>query len=161
LNTALEEATKTYPNLRVITFAYFNTLPTPKTLKPHKNLWINIVSSSISQNQAGDQFNGIQGVPANRYYERAITDWCQEASGVTVYHWDGVDQGNSEYSEWPHLFPHWAVSNLKRNRGSRKMSPGNCYRRRHRWDVPMGEVLQTSPWERSPSDGKSSYTGRA
>jgi len=42
-----------------------------------------------------------------------------------------------------------------------KMSLGNWCRRKHRWDVPMGEVLQTSPWERSPNDGKSSYTGRA
>ncbi len=106
LNTALEEATKTCPNLSAITFAYFSTLPAPKTLKPHKNLWINIVSSSISLNQAGDQLNAIQGIPANRYYERSIIDWCKIASGVTIYHWDGVDQGNSEYSEWPNLFPH-------------------------------------------------------
>ena len=106
LNNALEEATKIYPNLSVLTYAYFNTLTAPKTLKPHKNLWINIVSSSLSQNQAGDQFNEIQGIPANRYYAQAITDWCKIASGVTIYHWDGVDQGNSEYSEWPNLFAH-------------------------------------------------------
>jgi hypothetical protein len=41
-----------------------------------------------------------------------------------------------------------------------RMGIGNWHMRNHRWDVPMGEVLQTSPWERSPSDGKSSYTGR-
>ena len=106
LNTALEEATKAYPNLHVITFAYFNTLMPPKTIRPHKNLWINVVSSSLSPNQGGDQLNEIQGVPANRYYEKAIIEWCKAASGVTIYHWDGVDQGNSEYSEWPNLFPH-------------------------------------------------------
>jgi hypothetical protein len=44
---------------------------------------------------------------------------------------------------------------------AREMSFGNWCRKNHRWDVPMGEVLQTSPWERSPNDGKSSYTGRA
>jgi hypothetical protein len=43
----------------------------------------------------------------------------------------------------------------------RKMSLENCCRKKHRWDVPMGEVWQTSPWERSPSDGTSSYLGRA
>jgi sulfatase modifying factor 1 len=106
LNAALEEANKTYPNLHVLTYAYFNTLLPPKTLKPHKNLWACVVSSSLSQNQAGDQLNEIQGVPANRYYEQAITEWCKKASGVTIYHWDGVDGGNSEYSEWPNLFPH-------------------------------------------------------
>jgi sulfatase modifying factor 1 len=106
LNAALEEATKTYPNLHVITFAYFNTLLPPKTLTLHKNFWVNVVSSSLSQNQAGDQLNAIQGVPANRYYERAIVEWCKKAAGVTMYHWDGVDAGNSEYSEWPNLFPH-------------------------------------------------------
>jgi formylglycine-generating enzyme required for sulfatase activity len=106
LNGALEEATKTYPNLHVITYAYFNTLLPPKTLTLHKNFWVNVVSSSLSQNQAGDQLNEIQGVPANRYYERAIVEWCKKAAGVTIYHWDGVDAGNSEYSEWPNLFPH-------------------------------------------------------
>jgi hypothetical protein len=44
---------------------------------------------------------------------------------------------------------------------ARKLSLENWYRKKHRWDVPMGEVLQTSPWERSPSDGESSYTRRA
>lgn len=44
---------------------------------------------------------------------------------------------------------------------ARNMSLENWCRKRHRWDVPMGEVLQTSPWEWSPSDGTSSYTGRA
>ena len=106
INTALEEATKTYPNLHVITYSYFNTLIPPKTLKLHKNFWVNVVSSSLSQNQAGDQLNEIQGVPANRYYEQAITEWCKKSGGVTIYHWDGVDAGNSEYSEWPNLFPH-------------------------------------------------------
>jgi formylglycine-generating enzyme required for sulfatase activity len=106
LNAALEEANKIYPNLHVITYSYFNTLTAPKTLKLNKNLWINIVSSSLSQNQAGDQLNEIQGTPANKYYEKSITEWCKIASGVTIYHWDGVDQGNSEYSEWPNLFAH-------------------------------------------------------
>ncbi|MGA2035598.1 MAG: hypothetical protein ABSG68_25395, partial [Thermoguttaceae bacterium] len=30
---------------------------------------------------------------------------------------------------------------------ARKMSLENWYRKKHRWDVPMGEVLPTSPWE--------------
>lgn len=42
-----------------------------------------------------------------------------------------------------------------------EMSLENWYGRKHRWDVPMGEVLQTSLWERSPSDAQSSYGGRA
>jgi formylglycine-generating enzyme required for sulfatase activity len=131
LNAALEEATKVYPNMHVITYSYFNTLPAPKTLKPNKNLWINVVSSSISQNQAGDQLNEIQGVPANRYYERAITDWCKIASGVTIYHWDGVDQGNSECSEWPNLFAHakdikfWHAAGVKGGQVAGKASLGD------------------------------------
>ena len=131
LNAALEEATKIYPNMHVITYSYFNTLPAPKTLKLHKNLWINVVSSSLSQNQAGDQLNEIQGVPANRYYERAITDWCKISSGVTIYHWDGVDQGNSEYSEWPNLFAHakdiqfWHAAGVKGGQVAGKASLGD------------------------------------
>ena len=130
LNNALAETAGTYPNLSVITYAYFNTLPAPQTLKPHKNLWINVVSSSLSQNQAGDQLNEIQGVMANRYYEHAITDWCKIASGVTIYHWDGVDQGNSEYSEWPNLFAHardiqfWHAAGVKGAQVAGKSSLG-------------------------------------
>ena len=52
------------------------------------------------------------------------------------------------------------VSNLKCNRGL-KMSLGNWHGKKHRWDVPIGKTLRTFPWERSPSDGTSSYTGRA
>ena len=39
LNRALELLGKTNPELQVITFAYFESLDAPKTLKPHKNLW--------------------------------------------------------------------------------------------------------------------------
>ncbi len=107
LNRTLEITSKKYPNKGLITFAYFDTLPPPKNMKPHQNLWINVVSSSLSQNQAGDQLNLIENNPANRDYENALIDWCKVAPGrVTVYHWDGLDQGNGEYGEWPTLFPH-------------------------------------------------------
>ncbi len=107
LNRVLEIASGSHPDKGLITFAYFDTLPPPKTMRPHEKLWINVVSSSLSQNQAGDQLNLIENNPANRDYEKALIDWCKVAPGrVTVYHWDGLDPGNGEYSEWPTLFPH-------------------------------------------------------
>jgi hypothetical protein len=41
------------------------------------------------------------------------------------------------------------------------MSLENRGWRKHRWDVPMGEMLQIFPWERSPSNAPPFYVGRA
>ena len=99
LNRALDELNKTHPDLKLITFAYFQTLDAPKTLKPHKNLWINVVSSSRSQNPAGDQMGPIPNNPANRDYARALREWPKIAPGrVTVWNWD------SYRAEWPSVF---------------------------------------------------------
>lgn len=107
LNRVLEITGEQYPDKGLITFAYFDTLLPPETIKPHDNLWVNVVSSALSQNQAGDQLNTIENNPANRDYERAIIEWSKVAPGrVTIYHWDGLDPGNGEYGEWPTLFPH-------------------------------------------------------
>ena len=53
LNRSLDILNKTYPEAKLITFAYFETLDAPRTIRPHSNLWINVVSSSRSQNMAG------------------------------------------------------------------------------------------------------------
>ncbi len=99
LNRTLDLLVKTYPQLQVITFAYFETLDAPKTLKPHDHLWINVVSSARSQNHAGDQMGPIIGNPANRDYEKAIRDWPKIAPNrVTVWHWD------TYRAEWPSMF---------------------------------------------------------
>ncbi|MGD0089537.1 MAG: DUF4838 domain-containing protein [Planctomycetota bacterium] len=99
LNRALDILAKTHPDQQVITFAYFETLDAPKTLKPHKNLWINVVSSAKSQNMAGDQVGPIVGNPANRDYAKALRDWPKIAPGrVTTWHWVPYD------AEWPAIF---------------------------------------------------------
>ncbi len=41
------------------------------------------------------------------------------------------------------------------------MSLGNWHGGRHRWEAPIGRSSQSFPWERSPSDGTSSYAPRA
>ena len=107
-NKALEIAVRKYPDVAIGTYAYFHTLIPPKTMKIHPNVYVVIVSSAMSMNQSGDQFNGIVGVPANRHYERAFREWPKKlAPGhVSTYHWDGVDSGNSEYSEWPNVITH-------------------------------------------------------
>jgi len=99
LNRALDILAKTYPDQQVITFAYFETLDAPKTLRPHKNLWINVVSSARSQNMAGDQVGPVVGNPANRDYARALKEWPKIAPGrVTAYHWVPY------FPEWPAIF---------------------------------------------------------
>ena len=98
-NRMLDISVKKYPKAQVITFAYFESLDAPKTLKPHANLWINVVSSARSQNAAGDQVGPIQNNPANRDYAKAIAEWPKIAPNrVTVWHWD------TYRAEWPSIF---------------------------------------------------------
>ena len=99
LNRALDILAQTNPDQQVITFAYFESLDAPKTIKPHKNLWINVVSSAKSQNMAGDQVGPIVGNPANRDYAKALRDWPKIAPGrVTTWHWTPYQP------EWPTIF---------------------------------------------------------
>ena len=105
LNRVLDITGKEYPKHQIVTFSYFDTLKVPQTLKPHDRLWINVVTSSLSLNTAGDQFNGIEEVPANRYYRDAVAGWPRVAPGrVTAWHWNNPDPGN-ELSSWPNLYP--------------------------------------------------------
>ena len=99
LNRALDILAKTHPDQQVITFAYFESLDAPRTLRPHKNLWINVVSSAKSQNMAGDQVGPIVGNPANRDYARALAEWPKIAPNrVTTWHWAPY------FPEWPSVF---------------------------------------------------------
>ncbi len=99
LSKALDIVGETHPNLHVITYAYFATLDAPKNLKPHANLWINIVSSCVSANPAGDQMGPIQNNPANRAYARAIREWPQIApERVSIWHW------HAYRPEWMYMF---------------------------------------------------------
>jgi formylglycine-generating enzyme required for sulfatase activity len=121
LNRTLEIVNKTYPEARVITFAYFETLDSPKTLRPHPHLWINVVSSARSQNSAGDQVGPIVGNPANRDYARALREWPKIAPNrVTVWHWD------TYRSEWPSVF--YVAGNLRylRDCGIYGVNPQVC-----------------------------------
>ena len=102
LNRALEITGRTYPEHRVITFAYFDTLPPPKTIRPHRNLWITVVSSSRSANPAGDQVGLIRNNPANRDYAQALAGWPKIAPGrVTVWDWAHTSH---PLIEWPNIF---------------------------------------------------------
>ena len=106
LNAAIEHAAEVHPEHQVMTFAYWNTLPVPETIRPHDNLWIQIVSSDASLNQAGDHLGEIEGNPANRLYEHAVRRWPEMHDKVTTWHW--VTGGGYE---WPNLFSH--VENIR------------------------------------------------
>ena len=121
LNRALDEIGKTDPDLQLITFAYFETLDAPKALKPHKNLWINVVSSAKSQNSAGDQVGPIQDNPANRDYARALKEWPQIAPGrVTTWHWVPYR------AEWPAIFYLSGIMQYWRDCGIYGTNPQFC-----------------------------------
>ncbi|MBO7721093.1 MAG: DUF4838 domain-containing protein [Kiritimatiellae bacterium] len=106
-NRALDIVTRKHPGATVCTYAYFQTLAAPVSMPIHSNIYVTVVSSGYSTNQAGDQFNGIEESPANRHYAKALRDWSAKMPGrVSTYHWDGVDSGNSEYSEWPNVISH-------------------------------------------------------
>lgn len=102
-NRALEIAKKEFPDIQISTFAYFGTLYPPKNMQIDRNIWICVVSGSIANGQAGDQFNGLTELPANRYNREATLAWCKKHPGrVVTYHWSNPQK--SIYSEWPTLF---------------------------------------------------------
>jgi len=105
LNSALERTEADFPNHAIITFAYFNTLAPPKLVKPHDNLWVNIVSSDYSGNMAGDQLNTIRNNPANAAYEEGLRGWpkVMDPDKLTTWHWGGNHPAHRY--EWPNLLP--------------------------------------------------------
>jgi len=107
LNGAIEKAIAAGKDPHVITFGYWNTLTLPKTMRPHKNLWIQIVSSDYSLNQAGDHLGRIRDNPANRGYERSLREWPRVSDKITTWHWA---TGSGGY-EWPNLFTH--IDNIR------------------------------------------------
>ncbi len=126
LNRALDILGKTHPKQQVITFAYFGTLATPKTIKPHKNLWINVVSSDYSGQAAGDTVGPIHDNPANRDYAKALLEWPKVAPGrVVVWHWWGLDS-YLEATEWPCIFYLADMVKFCHKAGLYGMSPQGC-----------------------------------
>ena len=103
LNGAMEHAAKEYPDHEIITFAYFNTLEVPETIRPHENIWIDVVSSAYSANAAGDQLNPIRDNPANYAYDRALRQW-PEAAENRVVTWEWGQNYNARRYEWPNLW---------------------------------------------------------
>ncbi|MFP4177043.1 MAG: DUF4838 domain-containing protein, partial [Candidatus Brocadiia bacterium] len=101
LNGVMERLEDEYPDHEIMTFAYWNTLPVPENVRPHENIWIQIVSSDASLNQAGDHLGTIRDNVANRLYEEALREWPQVHDKVTTWHW----ATGGEY-EWPNLFNH-------------------------------------------------------
>jgi sulfatase modifying factor 1 len=98
-NRALELVGKDHPRQTFITHAYFETLKVPRQLRPHANLYINLVSSDLSQNPAGDNVGRIAGNPAMRAYAEALQSWPKIAPGrVTVWDW------RLGSPEWPTIF---------------------------------------------------------
>ncbi len=121
LNRTLDIITKEYSKAQVITFAYFESLSAPKTLKPHPHLWINVVSSARSQNAAGDQIGLIVDNPANRDYAEALAAWPKIAKDrVTVWHWD------TYRAEWPSIFSVGENTRYFRDCGVYGVNPQYC-----------------------------------
>ncbi len=102
LNRILENTSKVYPDKQLITFAYFHTLIPPKDIKPHENLWIQIVSSAVNMTQAGDQMNRIRDNPRNADYALAIREWPKLAPG-RVYIWEWASLYRHPNLEWPNI----------------------------------------------------------
>ena len=100
INRALDIVQKDYPDQMFITHGYFATLPLPKTVRPHKNLYINLVTSDLSQNPAGDNVGPLVGNPAMRAYVQAVKEWPKVAPDrVTVWDWRVHNA-----TEWPTVF---------------------------------------------------------
>lgn len=108
LNRILEAMNKAYPDYQLITFAYADTMRMPTAIKPHPNLWINIVSSGAGGEgggpfSGGDMIGPVRNNPQNAAYQQAIEQWTKVAPGhVAIWHWS-TDFGDHSI-EWPNLF---------------------------------------------------------
>ncbi len=108
LNRILEAMAADYPSHQLITFAYAQTIRMPKVVKPHANLWINIVSSSAGGEgwgpfSGGDMIGTVRDNPANELYRQAAEQWPRVAPGrVAIWHWS--TDFNDHSVEWPNLF---------------------------------------------------------
>jgi len=103
LNRVMTIAEKQFPEHTVVAYAYHISHPVPKNIRPHKNLWLNLVSGSVTRPAPGDQMGRIRNNPANRTYHRGIKEWPRVAPGrVTIWHW-AVNYRELLY-EWPNIF---------------------------------------------------------
>ena len=110
LNRALEIAVKERPQLRVFTFAYFDTLFPPEKMEVHPHLFIHIVNSSIGHFMAGDNINGLEEAPGQEQYLRAMKAWAAKFKGQTdrmsMYEWDSPFVQNNLFLPWPNTVAH-------------------------------------------------------
>lgn len=128
LNRALEITSKQYPQHKIVTFAYYATLAPPKTMRPHPNLAICVVSTSLRGNC--DQLGPIRDNPANADCREAAANWPKIAPGrVGVWHWSV--NFRSLACEWPNLFSMCDNFKLWHEYGvsaaHTEMSPGNWH----------------------------------
>lgn len=85
-NKALDILTEDEPDFELITYAFFGTMEAPEGMEVHPNLWINLVTSDLGPNAAGDQMGPILNNPANRDYARAIREWTDPSDKVAIWH---------------------------------------------------------------------------
>ncbi len=102
LNRVLERTADQYPEHQLVTFAYFGTLKAPLTLRPHHNLWVNVVSSSLPLYPAGDQLGRIRDNIHNRDYREAIITWGKLVPGRLAM-WDWTCNFTDATVEWPNI----------------------------------------------------------
>ena len=102
MNRVLGKTTKKFPDHKIITFAYFGTLPPPRNIRPHDNLWINITSSAVNAVEAGDQLGRIRNNPRNVDYAEALRGWPKIAPGRVLV-WDWANHFFQPLMEWPNL----------------------------------------------------------
>ena len=101
LNRALDITSKEYPRHMLVTFAYYATLYPPTTLRPHANLYINVVSTGLGSDS--DQLGPVRDNPRNAEFQRATESWSKLAPGrVSVWHWAADFRAMT--TEWPDIF---------------------------------------------------------
>lgn len=77
VNYLAREVARSYPEVKLQTFAYQYTLDPPKTIKPEKNVIIRLCNTYSNQ---------ITGVSGNKVFEKQLKDWAGIAN--SLYIWD-------------------------------------------------------------------------
>ncbi|MHB1459891.1 MAG: DUF4838 domain-containing protein [Armatimonadota bacterium] len=95
VNAVADIVGKQYPKVRISTLAYLDTASAPKTVRPHKNVAIQLCTDSHAWSEP---FLTIDQTPT---FQQRMKDWA--AMGADIHIWDYT----CNFSHYPSPMPNW------------------------------------------------------
>lgn len=97
VNAVADEVGKEFPNVRISTLAYLDTAVPPKTVRPHKNVAIQLCTDSHAWSEP------FLNVEETQQFQSKMAAWA--AMGADIHIWDYT----CNFSHYPGIMPNWQV----------------------------------------------------